>query len=78
MTPVIIPHHSLDPDTLSAMLEEFVTRDGTDYGKYDANMPLRVRQVRSQLESGRAVIVFDIDEETFSILPRDAIEGIDA
>lgn len=78
MTPVIIPHHSLDPDTLSAMLEEFVTRDGTDYGEYDANMPLRVRQVRSQLESGRAVIVFDIDEETFSILPRDAIEGINA
>ncbi|MEY2680747.1 MAG: hypothetical protein RL661_978 [Pseudomonadota bacterium] len=78
MTPVIIPHHSLDPDTLSAMLEEFVTRDGTDYGEYDANLPLRVIKVRSQLESGKAVIVFDTDEETFSILPRDAIEGIHA
>jgi uncharacterized protein YheU (UPF0270 family) len=74
MTPIIIPHQSLEPDTLSAMLEEFVTRDGTDYGEHEADLCLRVRQVRSQLETGKAVIIFDADEETFSIVPRDALE----
>jgi hypothetical protein len=76
MTPIIIPHQSLEPDTLSAMLEEFVTRDGTDYGEHEAALCLRVRQVRSQLETGKAVIIFDADEETFSIVPRDALESI--
>jgi hypothetical protein len=78
MTPIIIPHHSLEPETLLAMLEEFVTRDGTDYGEREANLSLRVRQVRGQLESGKAVIVFDTDEETFGIVPREALESIRA
>ena len=76
MTPMIIPHDSLEPDTLSAMLEEFVTRDGTDYGENEADLSLRVVQVRNQLETGKAMIVFDTDEETFGIVPTGAIASL--
>lgn len=69
MNLVIIPYQSVDSDTLTAMLEEFVTRDGTDYGEFEATLSVRVGQVRHQLESEKAAIVFDADEETFSIVP---------
>lgn len=73
MNLVIIPYQSVDSDTLTAMLEEFVTRDGTDYGEFEATLSVRVGQVRHQLESEKAAIVFDADEETFSIVPSEAL-----
>ena len=30
--PIIVPWKDLPPDTLHNLIEEFVTRDGTDYG----------------------------------------------
>ena len=76
MTPIIIPHHSLESETLRAMLEEFVTRDGTDYGAQEIPLKARVDQVLRQLRAGKAVIVFDSDEETFSILPMEQVHGV--
>lgn len=72
---VIIPHHTLQPDTLTAMIEEFVTRDGTDYGEFEATLSLRVGQVRHQIESGKAAIVFDPDGESFSIVPSETLRS---
>ena len=76
MTPLIIPHGALEPATLQAMLEEFVTRDGTDYGAQESLLPTRVAQVRRQLESGKAVIVYDSDTETFGIMAKDQLQGL--
>lgn len=70
MNPLIIPYQSLQPDTLQAMLEDFVTRDGTDCGDQAG---LRVAQVLRQLRSGKAVIVYDGATETFTILPKDQL-----
>ena len=75
MTPMIIPHHALKPETFKAMVEDFVTRDGTDYGDYEVALSLRVKQVQDQIESGKALIIFDTAEQTFSIVPSDTVEG---
>jgi uncharacterized protein YheU (UPF0270 family) len=55
---VLIPHHLLEADTLSRLIEDFVTRDGTDNGD-ETPIEIRVSRVRLALESGMAVIVFD-------------------
>ncbi len=57
------------------MVEDFVTRDGTDYGDYEVALSLRVKQVQDQIESGKALIIFDTAEQTFSIVPSDTVEG---
>lgn len=54
---MLIPHTLLDPDTLQRLLEDFVTRDGTDNG-YDASLEQRVERLRRQLENGDVLIVF--------------------
>ncbi|MGA6096777.1 YheU family protein [Stutzerimonas marianensis] len=57
---MLIPHDQLEPDTLTRLIEEFVTRDGTDNGD-ETPLNTRVERVRHALEKGLAVIVFDPD-----------------
>lgn len=70
--PVEVPSDALAPATLRALIEEFVTRDGTDYGRIERTLDEKVRAVLAQLASGEARIFFDPDSETTSIrLTRD-------
>ena len=62
-----IPWQELKPETLQALIEEFVTRSGTDYGTQEAPLETRVRHVFEQLRSGKAKIVFDPESETCDI-----------
>ncbi|MFL5815094.1 MAG: YheU family protein [Bdellovibrionia bacterium] len=62
-----IPWQNLDPDTLRALIEEFVTRGGTDYGDKEISLETRVRQVQELLRTGKAKIVFDPETESCDI-----------
>ena len=64
-----IPHDSLSPEVLGRLIEEFVTREGTEYGRVDVDLDSKVAQVQAQLERGEAVITFDAETETCSIEP---------
>lgn len=64
-----IPLSRLDGDVLQAVIEEFITREGTDYGQLDMSLAQKVEQVRRQLQMGQAVIVFDDATESTSIMP---------
>jgi len=35
MTAVKVPYNQLSPEALQGVIEEFVTRDGTDYGEIE-------------------------------------------
>jgi hypothetical protein len=59
-----IPHAALSPDALQGLLEEFVSREGTEYGTHDVSLAAKVAQVRRQLETGRAVILYDPETST--------------
>lgn len=65
-----IPHTALAPDTLRNLVEEFVTREGTDYGGRIHSLQDKVAQVLRQLEQGTAVIVYDGDSDTCHIEAR--------
>lgn len=55
---MLIPPHLLEADTLTRLIEDFVTRDGTDNGD-ETPLQTRVQRVRRALDKGEAVIVFD-------------------
>ena len=63
-----IPLSSLDDDVLQAVIEEFITREGTDYGQVELSLVQKVAQVRKQLQQGLAVVVFDEVTETTGII----------
>lgn len=75
---MIIPYQQVSPDALRGLIEEFITREGTDYGWEETSLERKVQQVQTQLERGDVVIVFDATTETVSLLPeRDAREQPD-
>ena len=63
-----VPYTSLAPAVLRRLIEEFVTRDGTDYGAVERTVDDKVAAVLRQLERGEALVVFDGDTESVNIV----------
>ncbi|MDP3816922.1 YheU family protein [Pseudomonas sp.] len=59
---MLIPSNMLETDTLTRLIEDFVTRDGTDNGD-ETPLPTRIQRVRRALDKGEAVIVFDPESQ---------------
>lgn len=68
-----IPHDRLAPETLRALLFDYVTRDGTDYGEQEVAPEHKIAQVMQQLQTGKVVIVFDAETESFDVLTREEL-----
>lgn len=66
---MIVPIDQIDPDTLTNLIKEFVLREGTDYGEEEAALEQKIEQVKAQLKSGTAVLVFSELHETINIMP---------
>lgn len=64
----------LTPQALRGLVEEFVTRDGTDYGAVERSVEDKVAQVEAQIASGEVRIVFDPDTETANLVPARDLE----
>jgi len=67
---MIIPIEQVNDDTLQAIIEDFVLREGTDYGAIDASNEDKVAQVKMQLHQGSAVLVYSELHESINILPK--------
>jgi uncharacterized protein YheU (UPF0270 family) len=59
---MLIPYEQLEADTLTRLIEDFVTRDGTDNGD-DTPLETRVLRVRQALARKQAFILFDFESE---------------
>ena len=68
---LVIPHKQLSAEALSGLIEEFVTRDGTDSGYTRGSLEENVAMVRRQLDAGKAVIVYDERTQSCNIMPAD-------
>jgi uncharacterized protein YheU (UPF0270 family) len=73
---VIIHPDQLSLETLRALVEEFVTRHGAVQGHTDTPVESMIDQVLAQLRNGRAVIVFDEEEETASIVTKQDLRDV--
>lgn len=70
---LIIPYQELSPEALQGVIQEFVTRDGTDYGESEVTLDTKINQILNQLHAGKVVIVFDQKTETCNIVSKDAL-----
>jgi len=67
----IIPVNRLSPEALRGVIDEFISREGTDYGEREASPETSYRQVKHKLEQGLAVLIFDDETETTNIFLAD-------
>lgn len=67
--PVHVPYADLSPDALRGVIENFILREGTDYGARVIPHEEKVAQVRLQLERNEARILFDPLDSSVTIVP---------
>ncbi len=65
-----IPQDQLNPEIKRAVIEDFITREGTDYGHRDFTLDEKVSQVQRQLDNGEIYIAFDNLTETVTLSSR--------
>ena len=68
---MIIPHTRLDAVTLRNLVEEFVTREGTDYGEQEYSLADKVAQLLDKIQRGEVVITYDEATESVNLAPVD-------
>lgn len=76
--PIRVAPDDLAPDTLRAVIESFVLREGTDYGLQETSLDDKVAQVLAQVRRGEAHVVFDPPTESVTIVMSRALEGLDS
>jgi uncharacterized protein YheU (UPF0270 family) len=67
MRRVRIPHTELQDETLTRVIEEFVTRDGTDLTEAET----KIAAVKQALGRGELALVYDPETESCNIVPVD-------
>jgi uncharacterized protein YheU (UPF0270 family) len=69
-----IPHQQLSLEALQTLVEEFVSRDGTDYGNVEISLEEKTSQVIRMLDKGDAVILFDAATESCTIVNKNVLK----
>ena len=67
---VEIPPSALSEDLLRAIIEEFVSRDGTDYGLIELSLEEKVQNVLGQINRQDVIIQFDQRTESVNLVQK--------
>lgn len=67
---MLIPWRDLAADTLDALIESFVLREGTDYGDAEVPLAVKVAQVRELITRGEVLIVYSELHESVDLLSK--------
>ena len=62
-----IPPEELSDAALRGIIEEFITREGTEYGASEVPLETKVAEVVAQIRRGEVIIDFDPITDTVDI-----------
>lgn len=68
---VEVPPQRLDATVLQALLEEYASRDGTDYGERELSLEQKAGNLLAQLQQGELLILYEVDGEHWDLLPKE-------
>lgn len=70
---MIIPYRELSAEALQALIEDFVTRDGTDYGLDEMSMQEKAAQALIFLKEGKLLITYNEETETCGLVAKEEL-----
>lgn len=76
---MIIPYKELSEDALHALIEDFVTRDGTDYGLDELSMQEKSAHLLVLLKEGELLINYSDESQSCGLVTKEEVgkKGID-
>lgn len=66
--PIEISPSQLSTSALNGIIENFILREGTDYGLVEVEFDKKKNQIQKQIDRGDVKIVFDQSTQTVSLL----------
>ncbi|MCA9717334.1 MAG: YheU family protein [Myxococcales bacterium] len=73
--PLEIPIERLSDAALLGIVDDFVLREGTDYGREERTLARKREAVLAQLRAGTAYVTFDPRRQSCTILRRERAPG---
>lgn len=70
LPPIEVTPESLSAEALSAVIDNFITREGTDYGVNEVDHGSKVESLRKQIIRGDVKIVFDPNSESVTLVTK--------
>jgi len=74
---MIIPLNAISDIALQGIIEEFVLREGTDYGSQSFSFHEKIAMVRQQLQHGSILLVFSELHQTVNLIPANQLSTFD-
>ena len=75
-TGIVIPPNRLDPQSLANLIDEFILREGTDYGKNEIELSTKRQQLLNQIENQNLLILFDPNQESTTLINKKDLEAL--
>lgn len=69
-TPVPIPLDALSSDARNSIINEFILREGTDYGAIEKTHEEKFRDVERQLKNKELLIIFEVHTESVTLISK--------
>ncbi len=70
---MIIPFNELSETALQALVEDFVTRDGTDYGWDEMSRQEKTTHLFDLLETGELLISYNEESQSCGLVTREEL-----
>ena len=63
-----IPYTELSGEALRGLIEEFISREGTDYGHQEFSLDEKIAAVMRQLQAREIILTFDAETESCNLV----------
>ena len=70
---MIIPYNELSEEALQALIEDFVTRDGTDYGQDEMSVQEKAERLLVLLKTGEMLISYNEESESCGLVTKEEL-----
>jgi uncharacterized protein len=67
---VEVPRDALSAEALLGVVEEYITREGTEYGEREFTLAEKREQVLRLLERGEVIIVYEPESRSTTLKPK--------
>jgi len=65
---MLIPYQQLDEITLNNLIEQYILREGTDYGEIEFSLQEKVSQILQQLKNNDIYIIYSELTESVTLI----------
>jgi len=66
--PIEVPAEALSAEALDGIIDNFILREGTDYGAQEVSREAQIQRVRKQIDKGDVKIVYDPNTESVTLM----------